>query len=110
MAQTDIPFQAIETCSLDLNDLRALARKTKVLITTVGPYHKYGTAVLEACAESGTHYLDVYVVPSRLFVSTDWNSTGESPWVLEMIKKYDNVAKANKAIVGSIISNSIAPN
>lgn len=25
--------------------------------------------------------------------------TGETPWTLEMIKKYDSVAKANNAIV-----------
>ncbi|KAK3065631.1 hypothetical protein LTR53_018201, partial [Teratosphaeriaceae sp. CCFEE 6253] len=48
----------IETARLNREDLLGLARKTKVLITTVGPYHKYGTAVVEACAETGTHYLD----------------------------------------------------
>lgn len=55
----------IEIAQLEKNDLLNLAKKTKVLITTVGPYHKYGTAVVEACAETGTHYLDV---------------TGEVPW------------------------------
>ena len=42
--------------------LNALVRKTRVLINTVGPYHLYGTAVVEACAKNGTHYLDVYVL------------------------------------------------
>lgn len=51
----------IEVAQLQKEDLLALAKKTKVLISTVGPYHLYGTAVVEACAETGTHYVDVYV-------------------------------------------------
>ena len=54
----------VETASLDKSSLKKLAAKTKVLISTVGPYHLYGEAAVAACAESGTHYLDV---------------TGESP-------------------------------
>ena len=51
----------IEVASLTTEDLNALARKTQVLINTVGPYYRYGTPVVEACAKNGTHYLDVYV-------------------------------------------------
>lgn len=74
----------IEVAQLDKTDLVNLAKKTKVLITTVGPYHKYGTTVFEACAETGTHYLDV---------------TGEVPWVYDMIEKYHETAKKNGAIM-----------
>jgi short subunit dehydrogenase-like uncharacterized protein len=74
----------VEVCQLEKSELLELAKKTKVLITTVGPYHKYGTVVVEACAETGTHYLDV---------------TGETPWVYEMIQKYDSTAQKNKAII-----------
>jgi short subunit dehydrogenase-like uncharacterized protein len=74
----------IETAQLKKADLVRLAKKTKVLVTTVGPYHKYGTAVIEACAETGTHYLDV---------------TGEIPWVYDMIHKYHEIAKRNGAIM-----------
>jgi len=74
----------IETSQLLKEDLLRLVKKTKVLITTVGPYHKYGTAVLEACAETGTHYLDV---------------TGEIPWVYDMIQKYHETAKRTGAIM-----------
>jgi short subunit dehydrogenase-like uncharacterized protein len=73
----------IETAQLVKEDLLRLVKKTKVLITTVGPYHKYGTAVLEACAETGTHYLDV---------------TGEIPWVYDMINNYHETAKRSGAI------------
>lgn len=74
----------IEVAQLEKNDLLNLAKKTKVLISTVGPYHKYGTPVVEACAETGTHYLDV---------------TGETPWVYDVIQKYDALAKKTGAIM-----------
>ncbi|KAM0716590.1 hypothetical protein Q7P37_008035 [Cladosporium fusiforme] len=75
---------SIEVAQLEKADLLRLASTTKVLITTVGPYHKYGTAVVEACVETGTHYLDV---------------TGEVPWVHDIIKKYHEQAKQSGAIV-----------
>ena len=74
----------IEISQLEKADLLRLAKTTKVLISTVGPYHKYGTAVVEACAETGTHYLDV---------------TGELPWVRDMVTKYHDTAKSNDAIM-----------
>jgi saccharopine dehydrogenase-like NADP-dependent oxidoreductase len=50
----------VEAINHSLSDLEVLARRTKVLISTVGPYWKYGTPVVEACVKNGTHYLDVY--------------------------------------------------
>lgn len=74
----------VEICELQPGQLDALAKKTKLLITTVGPFMHYGEPVLAACATNGTHYLD---------------STGEVPWVYDMIKKYDGLAKSNKSII-----------
>ena len=54
-----------------------------VLITTVGPFIERGTNVLKACIEEGTHYVD---------------STGEYPWVRQMIKEYDQQAKEKGVI------------
>lgn len=85
---------SIEVAQLTKDDLVKLARKTKVFISTVGPYHKYGTLAVEACAETGTHYLDV---------------TGETPWVYDMIQKYDQTAKRNGAIMISQIGIESAP-
>lgn len=62
---TDFPRSGIETAALTTEDLNRLARKTRLLINTVGPYHLYSTPVVEACAKNGTHYLDVYA--SRVF-------------------------------------------
>lgn len=84
----------IEICNLDDAELDALAKKTKILIATVGPYCLYGEPAFKACAENGTHYLDV---------------TGEVPYVAEMIKKYENVAKASGAIMIPQIGVDSAP-
>lgn len=61
-----------------------LARVTRCLISTVGPFLKYGQPVLEACSLNGTHYVD---------------STPETPWVREMIHKYHKTAQVHGAIV-----------
>ncbi|MCJ1379006.1 hypothetical protein MMC17_002105 [Xylographa soralifera] len=81
---TDRQEPGVEIASLRPEDLDALVKKTKLLISTVGPFHKYGSPVVEACARNGTHYVD---------------STGETPWVLEMIRKYHDIAQANGAII-----------
>lgn len=44
----------------------------------------YGEPVLAACVKNGTHYLD---------------STGEVPWIYDMIAKYDEQAKKNHTII-----------
>ena len=71
-----------------------MAKKTKVLIATIGPYCVYGEHAFKACAENGTHYLDV---------------TGEVPYVAEMIRKYEKAAKASGAIMIPQIGVDSAP-
>ncbi|KAJ6788216.1 hypothetical protein PWT90_02181 [Aphanocladium album] len=86
---------AIEIADVgDEEGLKALAVKTKALLSTVGPYCKYGEKVFKACAEAGTHYFDV---------------TGESVWVGKMIEKYDSVAKDSGAIMVPQIGVESAP-
>ncbi|OBT44667.1 hypothetical protein VE00_04408 [Pseudogymnoascus sp. WSF 3629] len=75
---------AIEVCGLEADQLHGLARKSKVIIATVGPYQDFGEPMLAACANNGTHYLDC---------------TGETPWILEMIKKYHETAKKTGTII-----------
>ncbi|KAK4218103.1 Saccharopine dehydrogenase-like oxidoreductase [Rhypophila decipiens] len=84
----------VEVCNLSDEDLSALAKKTYILITTVGPYHKYGEHAFKACAEKGTHYLDV---------------TGESAWVAKMIGKYQSVAESTGAKMFPQIGVESAP-
>src|SRR4051794_20146495 len=56
----------------DSKALSALAASTRVVATTVGPYLKYGTSLVAACAEAGTHYADL---------------TGEVAFVRQMIDR-----------------------
>lgn len=68
--------------ALDPAAMAALAQRTKVICTTVGPYATYGSAVVAACAAHGTHYCDL---------------TGEVPWMRRMIDAHDATAKASGA-------------
>src|SRR5437764_3426001 len=43
----------------DDDALAALARRTTVVATTVGPYAAHGMPLARACAEAGTHYADL---------------------------------------------------
>jgi short subunit dehydrogenase-like uncharacterized protein len=74
--------------SADGAALDLVCAQTRVLITTVGPYYKYGHEVVAACARQGTHYCDL---------------TGESHFVASTAAKYDDAAKASGA---RIVHNS----
>jgi short subunit dehydrogenase-like uncharacterized protein len=54
----------------DQSAIDALAARTAVVCTTVGPYALYGSKLVAACAGHGTHYCDL---------------TGEVPWMRRMI-------------------------
>lgn len=56
-AAADWPI--IEVDAHDSDGLRALAARTRVVATTVGPYHKLGMPLAAACALRGTHYADL---------------------------------------------------
>jgi short subunit dehydrogenase-like uncharacterized protein len=83
-----------EVCTLEDDDLTNLARKTFILITTVGPYARHGTHAFKACASSGTHYLDV---------------TGEVPFVARMISQHSASAASTGAIMIPQIGIESAP-
>ncbi|KAH6624618.1 Saccharopine dehydrogenase-domain-containing protein [Chaetomium sp. MPI-SDFR-AT-0129] len=82
--QPDRLQPSIEVCALTDADLASLAKKTYILITTVGPYGKLGEHAFKACAENGTHYLDV---------------TGEVPFVARMLQKYQSTAARSGALL-----------
>ena len=68
--------------SHDLESLNRLVRQTKVVLTTVGPYARYGSELVAACAEHGTDYCDL---------------TGESLWMRDMITAHQQAAKDSGA-------------
>lgn len=79
--------------SFDAQSMQNLARDTKVVLTTVGPYAKYGTALVEACVSQGTHYCDL---------------AGESQWMRKMIDSFQTAAeKSGARIVHSCGFDSI---
>jgi short subunit dehydrogenase-like uncharacterized protein len=43
----------------DPASLQEVAASTRVVITTVGPYIRYGEPLVEACAQAGTDYVDL---------------------------------------------------
>ncbi|MEC8429529.1 MAG: saccharopine dehydrogenase, partial [Pseudomonadota bacterium] len=64
------------------DDLRAICERTRVVITTVGPYALYGEPLVKVCAETGTDYCDL---------------TGEVQWIDLMLPCYEEKAKASGA-------------
>lgn len=66
----------------DPASLKAMVSRGTVVITTVGPYQLYGEALLAACAETGTAYVDL---------------CGEPAWMGQMIRKYEETARASGA-------------
>ncbi len=66
----------------DAASIEAMARRAKVVLTTVGPYQRYGEPLVAACARTGTDYVDL---------------CGEPAWMAAMIGRYDAAAKASGA-------------
>ena len=64
--------------------MRDLVRQARVVLTTVGPYAKYGNELVAACAELGTHYCDL---------------TGEVHWMRKMIDAHEAQAQRSGAVI-----------
>lgn len=60
----------------------AMVAQTRAVLTTVGPYQRYGEPLLAACAERGVHYVDL---------------CGEPAWMRQMIDRHEATAKASGA-------------
>lgn len=73
--------------------LVAMAARTQVVVTTVGPYTKYGLPLVEACVEAGTDYADL---------------TGETPFIRASAERFhQQAAKAGARIVHSCGFDSV---
>jgi len=66
--------------SNDKVSLLNMVKRTKVICTTVGPYAKYGSNLVEACIKSQIHYCDL---------------AGEVQWMNKMINRHHEAAKVN---------------
>lgn len=76
----------IEAATEDAYAIATMVKSTKVVITTVGPFARYGEPVFAACAEHGTDYVD---------------STGEPAFVDSMRTRYSERAERSGAILVS---------
>ncbi|MEO1015142.1 MAG: saccharopine dehydrogenase NADP-binding domain-containing protein [Pseudomonadota bacterium] len=77
----------------DPASLDEMARRAKVVLTTVGPYQKYGEPLVAACAAAGTDYVDL---------------CGEPPFMRRMIDAYsDKALETGARIVHSCGFDSI---
>ena len=43
----------------EVDNIRAMVARTKVILSCAGPFSKYSTEVVAACAELGTDYVDI---------------------------------------------------
>jgi len=68
--------------SFDSASLDAMASRAEVIISTVGPYAKYGAELVAACVRNGTDYCDL---------------TGETQFVAAMIDAHQDEAKKSGA-------------
>ena len=67
--------------SFDSNSLDILTSSCKVILSTVGPYLKYGLPLIKSCVKNKTNYCDI---------------TGEVPFIRDSIDKFHEEAKRNK--------------
>ncbi|MGB5690698.1 MAG: saccharopine dehydrogenase NADP-binding domain-containing protein [Woeseiaceae bacterium] len=68
--------------SRDKGALASLAARTRVVLTTVGPYALYGSDLVAACVEAGTDYCDL---------------AGEVQWIRKMVDMHHERAQQTGA-------------
>jgi short subunit dehydrogenase-like uncharacterized protein len=73
---------AVDVLVADSSDQPAvddIAKRTRVLLTTAGPFARYGSTLVDACVRFNTHYVDI---------------TGEGAWVAQLLARYHDRAAA----------------
>lgn len=71
----------IQADSHDRSSLDALAARSKVVLSAVGPFAHLGSPLVAACVEKGSHYCDL---------------AGEVQWIRAMIDRHHDRAARNK--------------
>ncbi len=73
----------VEVLVADARDqaaIDAIVSRTRVMLTTAGPFALYGNAIVDACVRFKTDYVDI---------------TGETPWVRDLIDRYHERAASD---------------
>ena len=77
----------------DEDALDRLTQRAKVVLSTAGPFHRYGSKLVASCVKNNTHYVDI---------------TGENFWVKGLIDKHhDEASKKGVRIIPSCGYDSI---
>ena len=79
-------LQLYQASSENYESLADMAVRTRVVLTTVGPYEKYGRPLVRACVQTGTDYVDL---------------TGEPGFWQEMVDQHHVDAENNGAMIVS---------
>lgn len=66
----------------DSASLESMSSRATVIISTVGPYAKYGSKLVAACVANGTHYCDL---------------AGEAQWIQRMVDQHHDAAEKSGA-------------
>ncbi|GJE97550.1 saccharopine dehydrogenase-domain-containing protein [Phanerochaete sordida] len=66
------------------DEVYSVVQHAKVVINAVGPFWRWGTTVVKACAHHGVHYVDL---------------SGEPHWIRDIILEYDYLASKTHAII-----------
>ncbi len=83
LIRSEVANENVPLIVADSNDevsLKDLTKRTSVICTTVGPYAKYGSKLVDACVVNQTHYCDL---------------AGEVQWIRKIIDKHHESAKSN---------------
>lgn len=79
--QGSVSIDTLVVDSFDSKSLDVLTSSCDVIISTVGPYLKYGLPLIKSCIKNNTNYCDI---------------TGEIPFIRESIDLFHEKAKKNK--------------
>ncbi|CAG7853673.1 SubName: Full=Uncharacterized protein {ECO:0000313/EMBL:CCA73670.1} [Serendipita indica DSM 11827] len=77
----------VKLFAFNLSDEHAIndtVRRANVIINCIGPFWRYSTPIVRACAVNGVHYVDI---------------TGEPWWIRDLLREYDFTAMKSKAII-----------
>ena len=77
----------------DEDALDQLTQRARVVLSTAGPFHRYGSKLIASCVKNNTHYVDI---------------TGENFWVKGLIDKHhDEASRKGVRIIPSCGYDSI---
>lgn len=84
-AELDLSEDRIIVCdATDPEQVDAMVARCRILVTTAGPFSLYGKEVVRACAQTGTHYLDI---------------TGEVDFIRSMIDAHGDEAERSGSVL-----------